>query len=87
MKILAAAACIAGGLLAMTATAQRMPVLPQIDMPHPYYYREMFIPQATTGPGSLAWSPDSTELIYSMAGSLWRQSVNGGCSGGWRDGM
>ena len=78
MKIWAAAVCIAGGVFAVTANAQRMPVLPQIDMPHPYYYREMFIPQATTGPGSLAWSPDSTELIYSMAGSLWRQSAQGG---------
>ena len=78
MKIWAAAVYIAGGLFAITATAQRMPVLPQIDMPHPYYYREMFIPQATTGPGSLAWSPDSQELIYSMAGSLWRQSAQRG---------
>ena len=65
------------GLAAASAIAhaQRAPVLPQIDLPHPYYYREMFLPQLTSGPSSLAWSPDSTELIYSAAGSLWRQKI------------
>src|SRR5262249_40295913 len=38
---------------------------------HPYYYREMFIPQPTSGPSSVAWSPDGTELVFSMQGSLW----------------
>jgi Tol biopolymer transport system component len=57
------------------ANAQRLPVLRQIDLPHPYYYREMYLPQLTSGPSSLAWSPDSRELIYSMAGSLWRQKL------------
>lgn len=56
--------------------AQRQPVLPQIDLPHPYYYREMYLPQLTSGPSSLAWSPDSKELVYSMAGSLWRQRID-----------
>jgi TolB protein len=55
---------------------QRRPVLPQIDLPHPYYFREMYIPQLTSGPSSLAWSPDSRELVYSMAGSLWRQKLD-----------
>jgi TolB protein len=55
---------------------QRRPVLPQIDLPHPYYFREMFLPQLTSGPSSVAWSPDSREVVYSMAGSLWRQDVN-----------
>jgi Tol biopolymer transport system component len=50
-------------------------VLKQIDLPHSYYYREMYLPQLTTGPSSLAWSPDSRSLVYSMAGSLWRQDV------------
>jgi len=49
---------------------------PAIDLPHSYYYREMFLPQLTAGPSSLAWSPDSRELVYSMAGSLWRQRVD-----------
>ncbi len=54
---------------------QREPVLKQIDLPHPYYYREMYLPQLTTGPSALAWSPDSRGLVYSMAGSLWRQEL------------
>ena len=37
----------------------------------------MYLPQLTSGPSSLAWSPDSRELIYSMAGSLWRQKSAG----------
>src|SRR5436309_2604157 len=56
--------------------AQRKPVLPQIDLPHPYYYREMYLPQLTSGPSSVAWSPDSKEVVYSMAGSLWRQKID-----------
>jgi TolB protein len=56
--------------------AQRRPVLPQIDLPHPYYFREMYLPQLTSGPSSVAWSPDSKEVVYSMAGSLWRQKID-----------
>ena len=56
--------------------AQREPVLKQIDLPHSYYYREMYLPQLTTGPSSVAWTPDSRSLVYSMAGSLWRQKVD-----------
>jgi len=59
-----------------TARAQRKPVLPQIDLPHPYYFREMYLPQLTSGPSSLSWSPDSKEVVYSMAGSLWRQKID-----------
>ncbi len=58
------------------ALAQRRPVLPQIDLPHPYYFREMYLPQLTSGPSSAAWSPDSKEVVYSMAGSLWRQRID-----------
>jgi Tol biopolymer transport system component len=58
------------------AIAQRRPVLPQIDLPHPYYFRELYLPQLTSGPSSAAWSPDSTEVVYSMAGSLWRQRID-----------
>ncbi len=61
--------------LSAPAGAERLPVLQQIDLPHPYYFREMYLPQLTSGPSSLAWSPDSSELIYSMAGSLWRQKI------------
>ena len=62
-------------LAALPILAQRRPVLEQIDLPHSYYYREMYLPQLTSGPSSLAWSPDSKSVIYSMAGSLWRQEI------------
>ena len=63
------------GLLASAAAlAQASP--PLIDLPHAYYYREMYLPQLTSGPSSVAWSPDSSEVVYSMAGSLWRQKVD-----------
>lgn len=58
------------------SAAQRDPVLKQIDVPHPYYFREMYLPQLTTGPSATAWSPDSASLVYSMAGSLWLQRVD-----------
>lgn len=57
------------------AIADRAPVLPQIDIPHSYYYREMYLPQFTSGPSSLSWSPDGKALVYSMQGSLWRQDL------------
>src|SRR5690606_10295465 len=44
-------------------------------VPHDYYFREMYLPQLTTGPSAVAWSPDSKELVYSMQGSLWRQAL------------
>ena len=61
---------------ALLAVAQRQQVLKQIDLPHPYYYREMYLPQLTTGASSAAWTPDSRALVYSMAGTLWRQKVD-----------
>jgi TolB protein len=57
------------------AVAQRRPVLEQIDLPHPYYFREMYLPQLTSGPSSVAWSPDAQSVVYSMGGSLWRQKI------------
>jgi Tol biopolymer transport system component len=62
-------------LISLSCFAQREPVLKQIDLPHSYYYREMYLPQLTTGPSAAAWSPDSRRLVYSMAGSLWRQEL------------
>ncbi len=59
------------------AFAQRQPVLQQIDVPHSYYFREMYLPRVTSGPGAVAWSPDGRELVFSMQGSLWKQAVDG----------
>jgi hypothetical protein len=57
------------------ALAARERVLKQIDLPHDYYYRELYLPQATSGPQSPAFAPDGETLVYSMAGSLWRQKI------------
>lgn len=53
----------------------REAVLKQVDLPHSYYWREMYIPQPTTGPGWAAFSPGGTQVVYSMAGSLWLQTI------------
>lgn len=63
-------------VLAGPVAAQREPVLKQIDVPHNYYYREMYLPQLTTGPSSVAWWPDSQSVVYSMGGTLWRQRLD-----------
>jgi hypothetical protein len=62
-------------LLPLAAQAAREPVLKQIDLPHSYYWREMYIPQPTTGPSAAAFAPDGASVVYSMAGSLWRQEI------------
>ncbi len=70
----------------MPAFCQREPVLKQIDLPHPYYFREMYLPQLTTGPSAEAWMPDSHTLIYSMAGSSLAPGSdwnNGGATHRW----
>src|SRR3989441_3286990 len=63
---------------ATPAAAQRQPVLKQVDVPHAYYWREMYVPQVTSGPSAATWSPDGRELIYAMQGSLWRQRLGAG---------
>jgi TolB protein len=57
--------------------AGREPVLKQIDLPHNYYFREMYLPQLTNSPQYPVFSPDGRDLVYSMAGSLWRQRIGG----------
>ncbi|MCB1844259.1 MAG: PD40 domain-containing protein, partial [Halioglobus sp.] len=61
---------------AMSFAAERKPVLSQIKVPHDYYFREMYLPQLTSGPSSLAWMPDSKAMVYSMQGSLWLQRLD-----------
>ena len=55
--------------------AGREAVLKQVDLPHSYYWRELYIPQLTTGPSSAAFTPDGKTLVYSKSGSLWRQRI------------
>jgi TolB protein len=86
-KTFACIALLAVSMLGAASHAERLPVLKQIDLPHPYYFREMYLPQLTSGPSSLAWSPDSSELVYSMAGSLWRQKLGAGAGAGAAEGV
>ena len=72
MRVLLALVLIA---VAMSAHAARERVLKQIDLPHDYYYRELYLPQVTSGPQYPAWSPDGQTLVYAMAGSLWKQRI------------
>ena len=60
-----------GGSLAQV----RQPVLGQIALPHNYYYRELYLPQLTSGPSSVSWTADGSAVIYSMQGNLWRQRL------------
>lgn len=66
---------ISSFLLFTKSFSQRIPVLPQIDLPHNYYYRELYLPQLTSGPSSVAWMPNGKTIIFSMAGSLWLQNI------------
>ncbi len=63
---------------AWAALAERRPVLDQIAVPHDYYYREMYLPQLTSGPSGVAFTPDGRSLVYSMQGSLWIQALDSG---------
>ncbi len=54
----------------------RDPILSQVLHPHSYYWREMYMPQLTSGPSAASFSPDADAVIYSMMGSLWRQDID-----------
>jgi TolB protein len=64
--------------MALAASAERRPVLDQIAVPHDYYYREMYLPQLSSGPSGVAFTPDGRSLVYSMQGSLWIQPLDSG---------
>ena len=70
------ALAVASLLWCAVAPAERRTVLSQIDVPHNYYFREMYLPQLTSGPSGVAFLPDGQSLIYSMQGSLWRQRID-----------
>ena len=46
--------------------SERAPVLRQIDVPHDYYFREMYLPQVSSGPQNPVWSPDGQTLVFTM---------------------
>ena len=56
----------------------REKVLKQVRVPHHYYYREMYLPQAASGIASPAWSPDGQQLAVSIEGALWRIELESG---------
>ncbi len=68
-----ASAFALSALAAPLAAAERDPVFKEVTAPHPYYWREMYVPQLTSGPSSVAWAPDGETLYFSMQGRLWRQ--------------
>ena len=76
LRVRSAALALVAALPLAAATVPsgpgREPVLKQIKVPHRYYYREMYLPQVTSGPSSASWSPDGRELVVAMQGSLWR---------------
>ncbi|MFM7786525.1 MAG: TolB family protein, partial [Gammaproteobacteria bacterium] len=63
-------------LLAGPAEAAREPVLKQVTLPHAYYWRELYMPQFTSGPSSGDFTPDGRSVVYSMGGSLWLQAID-----------
>ena len=73
LRLAAAMAFLIG--IAGRVEAAREPVLKQVDLPHSYYWRELYIPQLTAGPSSVSFVPDGKSLVYSMGGSLWRQTI------------
>ena len=71
---------------AETAGPGRERVLKQVRVPHHYYYREMYLPQATSGVSSPAWSPDARELAVSIEGALYRVDLATGVARQLTDG-
>ncbi|MBP8924402.1 MAG: CehA/McbA family metallohydrolase [Pseudomonadales bacterium] len=60
---------------ALPVQGAREAVLKQVQLPHSYYWRELYLPQLTTGPSAADFPPDGKALVYSMGGSLWRQAI------------
>jgi hypothetical protein len=75
MRVLGCA--ILATLLPLASDAARERVLRQVDLPHSYYWREMYIPQPLATPSAAAFAPDGKNVVYTMGGSLWRQAIGG----------
>ncbi|OFX06257.1 MAG: hypothetical protein A3E78_14635 [Alphaproteobacteria bacterium RIFCSPHIGHO2_12_FULL_63_12] len=71
----AASAMLIAAFASPAFAAERAPALAQVTAPHSYYWREMYVPQLTSGPSSLAWARDGEALYYSMRGRIWRQRI------------
>lgn len=67
---------IAFTLAEAALAAEREPVFKSATAPHSYYWREMYVPQLTSGPSSISWSRDGRSLFYSMEGRIWRQRID-----------
>ena len=61
-------ATLAQAIVVANADAQRAPVLRQVRTPHPYYWREMLVPQVTTG--AMAAASSRTTLSKCAPSSL-----------------
>ncbi|HEY5559821.1 MAG TPA: hypothetical protein VIK49_08845, partial [Steroidobacteraceae bacterium] len=55
---------LASLLWAAPSPAARVAVLDRVSLPHNYYWRELYIPQLTTGPSAAAFLPGAEELVY-----------------------
>ena len=60
---LVALALLLEACAAAPTRAQRAPALQQVKVPHNYYWREMYVPQVTSGPSAAAWSPDGASSL------------------------
>ena len=63
MMFVTTGAFVLSAALAGSTGPVRQPVLGQIALPHSYYYRELYLPQLTSGPSYVAWTPDGTSLV------------------------
>ena len=61
-------AALGAGVALVLATPlraqQRESVLKQVRVPHSYYWREMYVPQVTSGPSAVTWSPDGKAIAF-----------------------
>jgi len=77
------AGSIAAQLLVAAAVSAHAPQIP-LAYRHIFgggggmYMESMYLPPVTTGPWSPSWSPDGSDIVFAMQGSLWRINAKGG---------